>query len=285
MKRTDHIAAAAAFELRLPLRMNNHLAGDRLGPDVGSSLEFQDYRSYTPGDDLRHVDWAAYARRDELVIRLHKEEIAAGLDIILDVSTSMASSEQKRARAVELTRLLIQLGQTDHLRTTLWCVGDGLTQLRGELDEHVQGLPFNTKSGLESLAEHSPQFHRHGLRVVISDLLLQGEPKTILQSIQRNAALCTLVQVLDADEISPSASGGQRLTDVETGKTLDIILNETTITAYKKRLLALTEGYSKQVQTTGGRLIRVTSEQSLLDVCRGPLLNGGLLVPRCGANA
>ena len=58
------IRAAAGFRLAMPRTPIGGRVGERLGSGTGSSLEFQDYRPYAPGDDLRHVDWAAYARSE-----------------------------------------------------------------------------------------------------------------------------------------------------------------------------------------------------------------------------
>ncbi len=80
--------------------------GERLGSGTGSSLEFQDYRPYAPGDDLRHVDWAAYARSELLTVRLYREEVAPRVDLVIDVSRSMAVTEQKLRAFGELSALL-----------------------------------------------------------------------------------------------------------------------------------------------------------------------------------
>ena len=70
------VRAAAAFRLAMPRTPIGGRIGERLGSGTGSSLEFQDYRPYAPGDDLRHVDWAAYARSELLAVRLYREEVA-----------------------------------------------------------------------------------------------------------------------------------------------------------------------------------------------------------------
>ena len=57
---------------------------------TGSSLEFQEYREYTPGDDIRHLDWAAYGRSDTLMVRLYREEISPRTEILCDASRSMS---------------------------------------------------------------------------------------------------------------------------------------------------------------------------------------------------
>ena len=66
--------------------------GDQLGRGTGASLEFQDRRSYVAGDDLRHLDWRAYARTDQLMLRLYREEILPHVEIVVDASRSMATS-------------------------------------------------------------------------------------------------------------------------------------------------------------------------------------------------
>ena len=84
------VRAAASFRLAMPRTPIGGRVGERLGSGTGSSLEFQDYRPYSPGDDLRHVDWAAYARSELLAVRLYREEVAPRIDLVLDVSRSMA---------------------------------------------------------------------------------------------------------------------------------------------------------------------------------------------------
>ena len=77
------VRAAAAFRLAMPRTPVGGRVGERLGSGTGSSLEFQDYRPYVPGDDLRHVDWAAYARSELLAVRLYREEVAPRIDLVL----------------------------------------------------------------------------------------------------------------------------------------------------------------------------------------------------------
>src|SRR5437660_12522416 len=64
--------------------------GMHLSPKRGSSLEFNDYRHYSPGDDFRYIDWGLYGRTDKLYIKLFKEEEDLLTYIFLDASASMA---------------------------------------------------------------------------------------------------------------------------------------------------------------------------------------------------
>src|SRR5262245_56058583 len=69
--------------------------GERIGRGTGSSLEFQDRRGYASGDDVRHLDWRAYARTDQLLVRVYREEILPRIDLLVDASRSMAIDESK----------------------------------------------------------------------------------------------------------------------------------------------------------------------------------------------
>ncbi|HQB43450.1 MAG TPA: DUF58 domain-containing protein, partial [Polyangiaceae bacterium] len=61
-----------ALRRRLEIKARSGSAGDQLAKRRGGSAEFQDHRPYAPGDDLRRIDWAAYARTGEPVLKLFR---------------------------------------------------------------------------------------------------------------------------------------------------------------------------------------------------------------------
>src|SRR6478609_5830803 len=65
------------------------MKGERRSTKRGQSVEFADYRNYTPGDDLRRLDWNAYARMERLFIKLFQEEEDITVHVLLDASKSM----------------------------------------------------------------------------------------------------------------------------------------------------------------------------------------------------
>jgi len=65
------------------------MKGERRSPKRGQSVEFADYRNYAHGDDLRRVDWNAYARMERLFIKLFQEEEDLTVHLLLDASKSM----------------------------------------------------------------------------------------------------------------------------------------------------------------------------------------------------
>src|SRR6187431_2513125 len=90
--------AVGSYQLGLPRMPVAGRSGELLGRATGSSLEFQEYREYTPGDDVRHIDWAAYARSDTLMVRLYREEISPRTEILLDASLSMTAGGAAKPR-------------------------------------------------------------------------------------------------------------------------------------------------------------------------------------------
>src|ERR1017187_2798859 len=65
------------------------MKGERRSPRKGQSVEFADFRSYVPGDDLRFVDWNSYARLDRLFLKLFLEEEDLLFCGLIDASRSM----------------------------------------------------------------------------------------------------------------------------------------------------------------------------------------------------
>src|SRR5579859_472599 len=70
-------------------RLRSEGKGERRSVRRGTSIEFMDYRQYSPGDDLRQVDWNAYGRLGTLHLKLFEEEELLTAHVLLDVSRSM----------------------------------------------------------------------------------------------------------------------------------------------------------------------------------------------------
>ena len=69
--------------------VDGFVAGLHRSPDFGFSQEFAEYRAYTPGDDLRHVDWNVFARTERCYLKRYRGETNSQLTILLDASNSM----------------------------------------------------------------------------------------------------------------------------------------------------------------------------------------------------
>src|ERR1700728_3091763 len=92
----DFIARLDQLRIRTRQRYAGMGRGMHLSPKRGSSLEFNDYRHYSPGDDFRYIDWGLYGRTDKLYIKLFKEEEDLLTYIFIDASASMGFPERDR---------------------------------------------------------------------------------------------------------------------------------------------------------------------------------------------
>ncbi len=84
------LAGLSNLEMRARVAVEGFLAGLHKSPDRGFSAEFNDYRHYYPGDDMRHVDWRLYARSNKFYVRQYEDETNVRCVILLDSSASMA---------------------------------------------------------------------------------------------------------------------------------------------------------------------------------------------------
>jgi len=101
------------------------LQGERRGKRRGRSVEFDDYREYVPGDDLRHIDWNVLARLDKFFIKLFQEEEDLSLDLLVDCSPSMhAGDPSKLLFAARLACALGYLGLVHNNRVSVTCFGN-----------------------------------------------------------------------------------------------------------------------------------------------------------------
>jgi len=241
--------------------------GERLGSGTGSSLEFQDYRPYAAGDDLRHVDWAAYARSELLAVRLYREEVAPRIDLVLDVSRSMAVTEQKLRAYGELSGLLAcACGSTvaDSRIITTSAVQPQPLHIPEDIERFL--ACDATLSGLEEA--HLP-FRRRSLRVVVSDFLFPHDADALVSLLARDSAWLAIIQLTLREEAEPVVEGGRRLIDVEGRGEVDMVIDETAIHDYRARFGRLRLGLSRAARRVGARFAHVVAGTPIRDVARG----------------
>lgn len=225
------------------------MPGERRSKKRGQSVEFDDYREYVPGDDLRRIDWNVFARHDKFVLKLFKEDEDLGVHILLDDSPSMHAGEPpKRIAAHRLAAALGYIGLVNQNRVTISLLRqeDGEpTLLRptamrgrssvqrlsafilGSLNDRLEdsGVPatdYSLRPPTEPLSAGLMTFAKHlgigGVVFVISDLL---EPAW-LDPEKRRTPLNALVaggkadpvclQVLSPSELDPALDAPRGLT-------------------------------------------------------------------------
>jgi uncharacterized protein (DUF58 family) len=241
--------------------------GERLGSGTGSSLEFQDYRPYAPGDDLRHVDWAAYARSEMLAVRLYREEVAPRIDLVLDVSRSMGVTEQKRRAYGELSALLA-CACASTVADSRVITTSSVQPWPLHVPEDIERL-LACDASLSALEEVHLPFRRRSLRVVVSDFLFPHDADMLVSRLARDSALLAIVQLTLREEAEPVAEGGRRLVDVEDRGELDLVIDDRAIHEYRARFSRLRLGLSMAARRVGARFAHVVAGTPLRDVARG----------------
>lgn len=83
------LAGISSLALLAKTVVDGFVAGLHRSPDFGFSREFAEYRAYTPGDDLRHVDWNLFARTERCYLKRYRGETNSQLTVLLDASNSM----------------------------------------------------------------------------------------------------------------------------------------------------------------------------------------------------
>jgi len=266
------------YKLAVPRAPISGALGEMMGSSSGSSLEFHDYREYVPGDDPRHIDWAALARSDQLMVRLYREEVAPFADILLDGSLSMAVGGRKGALVRELALAFDLFALRAGANPALWLVGDQAIPVEGLTEAKLHQLGFSSRVSFERTDRwRAVVLRRRSIRVVISDFLFVHQAEVLVKQLADAASALWLIQTLAPDEARPPVGGGVRLVDVETGEYQDIILNERNVNSYLRRLGNLQTVLARASRRAAARFLTLVTDRPLGQLCRNDLLPAGVI--------
>src|SRR5277367_1930229 len=236
------------YALQVPQAAASGFIGSRAGRRAGSSIDFQDYREYQPGDDLRFIDWGIYARTDRLTVKLFREEVTPHLDLILDGSRSMNLADTVKANAAALLAALLATSAANAQCTqAVWLSGEGFQRLPNDMlrPSAWDGLELDSKRTPEQSFEiMPPKFRRLGVRVLVSDLLWPGEPLQFLRRLRDGAAALFVIQMLARDDANPPEHGNLRVVDSETGDESEIYIDSSLARQYTENLAQLQQSWS-----------------------------------------
>jgi uncharacterized protein (DUF58 family) len=195
-------------------------SGEFLGAGVGSSLDFQDHRTYLPGDDPRHINWQAYARTGSYTMKLYREEVRPTADLVFDVSESMHFLPEKAARALELCYFAVESARRAGADTRITLASG--PELRPVAPEAFQTHLWIRER--EHLAPTDPSlapdlsrvpFRPGSIRLLVSDLLFEGDPQPILQQLGGRHGSPILLCPFTAAEADPAWQGHCDFIDAE----------------------------------------------------------------------
>jgi hypothetical protein len=246
------------------------LGGERRSRTLRPALDFSDHRPYTPGDDLRHVDWNAYSRHDDLFVKLGETTQSITVHLLLDASPSMgwtpwqstsaeAGLSPKWDSARRLAGAMGYLGLSGGERVELTAFARRQPDRFGPAQGKRQAIPMlkyltglapaqDSHAGLtESLAAYARRHPAGGLFILISDLLdtapfpdaPPGDVESLAEALHFFPAprwQVLVLHLLTGPEIDPSLDGDYDLRDMETGRSLPFHFDDATLAQYRLRL-------------------------------------------------
>ena len=238
----DHVVSSSELQsLRdLELVTRTTVEGLRQGlhrsPFHGFSAEFSQYRHYRQGDDLKYVDWKAFARTDRLYTRQFRETTNLSALFVLDVSRSMnfprrgellGSSKFDLARQVTAILGTLVLDQGDAAgvlavddRARLVPPRSGHHHLRVFLAQLANLAPTGGASLGEALKQAATVMKRRGLVIVVSDLYEEAEALPQVRRLARMGHDVVVIHTLAREELTLQVGGAAELVDLESGRTL-----------------------------------------------------------------
>ena len=216
--------------------VDGFVAGLHRSPDFGFSQEFAEYRAYTPGDDLRHVDWNVFARTERAYLKRYRGETNSQLTMMLDASASMAYTSGGVSKLDYARYLAVSIAYLANQQRD----AAGIIIFDDDVNNYVapstrQGQFMRVAHAIEHAEPHArtdfakPFLHfqqflkRRGIALVISDFY--EEPETVIKAMEplrfRGNELI-LFHVLDPQEIQPKLKEPVLLVDMETQDAIEV---------------------------------------------------------------
>jgi uncharacterized protein (DUF58 family) len=275
-----------ALALHVRRAVSGQMGGERRSKAYGRSVEFADFRSYSPGDDFRLIDWNAYARLDRFMLRLFVAEQELPLSIFVDVSGSMDWGRPNKAETAKRLAgaiAYVALSALDRVRLTVFASGptSGGAPYRGrhavtDLFSRLQSFPVGGPTDYARLVWPIGR-QRPGMTVLISDGLGESSIDTAIAALGRARQEGAVLQLLAPQEIAPDWTGDARLRDAETGAEREFTSTPVTQAAYQAALAKRTHGIERSAHSRGLRFVQLSTDQPIDDMVLRTLRRLGLL--------
>ncbi len=257
-------------------RFAGSAAGARRSVRHGSSVEFKDHRPYCRGDDVRRIDWNAYARLGELVLRLYVAEEDLTLYLLIDASRSLAfGTPPKLEIAKRAAAALGYVGLTGSERVSIAPFAEKLAsplspgrgrRYVGPMLKFLDGIAAEGETDLErSIHQFLARRPKPGLVAIVSDLLDPGGFEHPIDRLISERHEPVIVHVVNEEEPSVALGADLVLVDSERGTRVEVSLDSHARKAYRARLEAFLDAAKAYAKRRGLAYIRLGGEIPLED--------------------
>ncbi|OJV00039.1 MAG: hypothetical protein BGO12_18905 [Verrucomicrobia bacterium 61-8] len=267
------------------------MRAERRSVKQGAGLEFADYRQFSPGDDIRAIDWNVYARNRHLLLKLFEEEEDLHVHLLLDCTASMTwGSPQKfdPARQIVAGLAYLALANLDRAGVALigphaqtpWSPSRGRARFL-RLLRHLESCTVGT--GRCELAETVGRWlasrPRRGLVIWVTDAW-GIDPEDAFNALDRLRYArhdIGVVQIRHRDEGEAGELGEYEYEEVETGEVKAMIVDRGVAAAYREAVAAYEERLREYCRRHGVAHLRADAAEPAVDVLRRSLLEGGFV--------
>jgi len=249
------------FEATLRSETDSRRRGEQRSRNVGDGLTFSDYRRYTPGDDIRLIDWRVHARTDEYFIKQFEAERDLTVHVLVDTSASMAYGEgdaHKFEFAAKVGLGMAYFAAAGHDTFRVAAIDDGVQRLdrrrstRGELLRLLEVLnriePDGRTDFRGAVESYARSIDSRSLVVVVSDFL--DDPDAIEDGVAAFGDCdVLLIHTIAPEERDPDTTGDTVFEDPETGVTHRAYFAGATADSYRDRLDAHVDDVAARART------------------------------------
>ena len=270
------LAEISGLDLIAKTVVDGFIAGLHRSPDFGFSQEFAEYRAYTPGDDLRHIDWNVFARTEKAYLKRYRGETNTAVMVLLDASASMGFGSvaiRKFDYAKFLASALVYLAHLQRDGAGLIVFHDEVANFirpsarQGQLMRLLQGIDtarIGKRTDFRRPFFELQQFlRRRGITILISDFF--EDPDTIVKTVRplrfRGNELI-LFHVLDPRELEPRLREPALLLDMETEEAIEASPDYAR-TEYRQKIDAHIADLRSKAQTAGLEYFLVRTDRPL----------------------
>jgi uncharacterized protein (DUF58 family) len=265
-----------SLQVRARVAVEGFIKGIHRSPYHGFSVEFSEYREYSPGDDPRYLDWRLYARSDRYYVKRFEDETNLRCTIVLDTSRSMgfrsgpySKHEYARTAAATIAYFLATQRDAVGLLTFEDKVNDylpprhrpgHLRRLFAMLEREPTGRATDLAGPLEQIAA---TVRKRGLIILISDLLAPTDLlKTRLGYLRSRGHDVVVLRVLDPAEVSFTFKTPAMFHDIESGREL-YIDPDAARAEYLRRYAAHAATIERTCVDLGVEFVPVTTDHAL----------------------
>ena len=277
------LARVERMRLSPARRLTNRSRGEHLAGKGGTSTEFNDYRDYSAGDDMRYVDWNIFSRLNRPYVKLYRHEEEMHVVLLLDASRSMQFDE-KFTKAKQLAAAFGVMGLMNTEKVSIYACQHAqatpvfLPPCTGRISmrrvfEFLEQIPTGGDFPVELAVEEVLKHHRgRGVAVLLSDFLTFGDLDRPLNLLFSAGLEVFAMQILGPAELNPEVAGDLRFIDSETNHTLDITSAGDLLGIYQEHLAGLQASLSQACRQRSGKYLCINTttplETILFDVLR-----------------